>query len=121
MKVALTNPSGKNFILLEKSVFMSKGGRKQLQKTRMKISRSLTGKKHSLETRRRMCIAKKNMSYETRKKISKSLKGRTLTPEARMKISVSLTGHKHSAATLRKLSLSHRGQVPWNKGKILKP
>jgi len=86
----------------------------------MKISKSLTGHKHSLETRRKMSIAKKNMSYETREKISKSLKGRTLKPETRKKISVSLTGHKHSAGTLRKLSLSHRGQVPWNKGKKLK-
>jgi len=86
----------------------------------MKIAKSLRGHRHSLETRRKMSIAKKNMSTGTRKKISDSLTGRKIKLETKKKISNSLIGHRHSPETLLRLSKSHKGQIPWNKGKKLK-
>jgi hypothetical protein len=48
---------------------------------------SLKGKTHTGETKKKMSIAKQNMSEETRLKMSEAKKGRKLSEETRLKIS----------------------------------
>ncbi len=85
-------------------------------------------------------IAGTELSKETRAKISKAITGRIVTTETRLKLSKSHTGIKHTDETKLKLSKSnignkknlgkkrtaeskakssesHKGQIPWNKGK----
>ena len=72
------------------------------------------GRKHTLETRRKMSEKSKGRKlpkshYE---KLSKLFTGRKHTPEARRKISEGLTGKKLSAEHRKKLSEAHKGIYP---------
>jgi len=92
--------------------------------TRKKISKANTGKKHTLETKRKLSEIKKGkprpdlvgkeFSEETRKKISKAnkgnpspMKGKKHTPEAKQKMSKSAKGRKDSEETKKKKSIAH--------------
>lgn len=44
-------------------------------------------------------------------------KGEQMSEEFRLKIGLTSLGRRHSKATKQKLSESHKGQIPWNKGK----
>jgi len=68
-------------------------GRTHTPEARQKMSEAnkgntrMLGKTFSQETRQKMSEAKKNMSLETRKKISEANKGKTLSQETRQKLS----------------------------------
>lgn len=62
-------------------------GRKQTEEAKRKISVKNTGRVPSEETRKKMSIASKNMSAETRRKLSIAGTGRKHTEEAKRKIS----------------------------------
>lgn len=62
------------------------------------------GFKPSTETLKKLSEASKNMSEETKRKISETLKGRTLSEEHKRKMSQSLKGRVFSKDTKRKLS-----------------
>jgi group I intron endonuclease len=69
--------------------------------TRIKISKSLTGKKQS---------------EETKTKRSNKLKGRKRVEEVRKNISNGKKGKKFSDEHIKNISIGHMGQIPWNKG-----
>jgi len=65
------------------------------------------GRKHSGETKQKMSKTHKNMSEETKKKLSKAQKGRTFSVETKQKMSknnVGMAGRKHSKETKQKMS-----------------
>jgi len=111
----------------------AKMSRKRMsEEARRKISEARKGKILSVEHRAKMSESHKNISDETRRKMSEAQKGRTHSAETRAKISAkkknisdetrekiraSKIGTTHSKETLAKLSASHKGQIPWNKGK----
>jgi hypothetical protein len=71
----------------------------------------MTGKKHSIETRRRISstfIA--NLTPERRRKISEALKGHSVSIETRKKIAAANKGRKHSEETKRKISQVQKGK-----------
>jgi hypothetical protein len=79
------------------------------EETRNKISKTLTGKKHT--EKRKFNSSKAHMGFkpseETRKKISVGNTGKHHSEEAKIKISMSQTGKIISDETKIKLSLSH--------------
>ena len=96
------------------------------EETKSKISKTLTGHKHSIETRKKISNGNINPSWETRKKMSERRKGTTLSEETKSKISKTLTGFKRSeesranysaakqnvtAITREKLSSSRKNMV----------
>lgn len=58
------------------------------------IKHHKTGKKHSLETREKISLAKQNMSPETRAKISFSKRRENLSSETREKMSLAAKNRK---------------------------
>lgn len=84
------------------------------QESRIKLSKSLTGRKISQETRNNMSAAHKGIpvSKESREKISKALKGRSLSKEHREKLSKSHIGNKnpHSEEWKMKVSQANKGK-----------
>lgn len=102
---------------------------KKLNSKNKKIGYNLTdggdgavGYQHTMETKMKMSISHKNMSNETKQKLSKSLIGNKNslgykhTDESRKNMSESKIGKKHTEETKRKLSISNKGKSPWNKG-----
>ena len=115
-------------------------GSKLSEEHKLKISLSLTGKKHSDERKQNMSEAKKGKpghkltekhkrkisetltghvhSDETKDRISDSLGGRTFSEEHKQKLSNSLMGnkrtlgYKHTDKAKVKMSESHRGSKP---------
>ena len=83
----------------------------------MKLHR--LSKNVSAETRKKMSQSKngKHLSAETRKKLSESLKGKHRSAETRKKISESKKGKHLSAETKRKLCESMNGEKNHNFGK----
>jgi hypothetical protein len=84
-----------------------------------------SGSIRSVESKKNLSKIRKgkNLSEETKKKISESTKGKKNhffgkkhSEETKLK----LTGRKLSEETKRKMSSSKKGIIPWNKGKILK-
>jgi len=73
-----------------------------------KLSVINTGKKLSKETRRRMSIAKRNMSEETKKRMGESRKGRPVSDKTRQKISEKKKGRKNSVEHIEKIRLSSK-------------
>ena len=69
------------------------------EETKRKISKGNKGKICSEDTLKKMSIAKRNISEETRKKMSKPK-----TEETRRKMSEAQRGRKHSEETKRKIS-----------------
>lgn len=61
-------------------------GMKLPEEAKAKISKALTGRKVSEETRRRQSEVKKNCSPETRRKLSEAAKGHTWSEETRAKV-----------------------------------
>lgn len=78
---------------------------------RRKISKKLSGRKHSEDSKNKMSEAKKNVSEETREKISEAHKGKTITAETRQKLSVALKGREVSEKHRMNLSKSLKGRV----------
>lgn len=78
------------------------------------------GKKHSLETKKKLSIARKKRETkeETRLKISNSNKGRKISDEQKRRLSEINTGKKLSEETKKKISDSKIGKPTWNKGLI---
>jgi group I intron endonuclease len=68
------------------------------------------GSKTSPETLRKLSLALKNPSDETRLKMSLAQRGKTHTEETRLKISLGHTGLKHSDEAKRKMSLAKLGK-----------
>lgn len=69
--------------------------------------------KHSEETKRKISEASKNISDETRRKMSKSRKGKHHTEETKQKIrekNLGLTKKPHSEETKRKMSEQRKGE-----------
>lgn len=98
--------------------------------SRLKMSKSQTGRTHSAETKKKIAMAAKGRrkSAESRRKISEANTGRRATAETRAKQSAARKGMVHSAAskakmsaakmgkprseeTKRKLSIAHRGKT----------
>lgn len=74
------------------------------EKTKKKISKSLTGK---------------HLSAEHRLSISRGNKGHIVTEDTRQKISKTLQGHSVSVDARLKISAAHKGRPGWNKGRHL--
>lgn len=97
------------------------------------------GMKASAETKRKIGLASskrlkgkkhfnygKNLSDETKRKISETLKGTTASDETKRKLSKmrkgpgnSFYGKKHSKESREKMSLAMKGRIPWNKKVIV--
>ncbi len=89
-------------------------GRVHSEETRNKISIGNKGKHCSEETKKKMSIAKQNMSEETKKKISEGRKGIKFSDEHRKNLSKSLKGLKrnpHSEETKNKISKGNKGHI----------
>jgi len=96
-----------------------------------------SGYKHSKETRQKLSEIKRNISEETKKKLSNAAKGRKLTEETKQKISKAKKGKPISEIarkkisgknsymfgkpfpeeTRRKISKANKGKKPWISGK----
>jgi GIY-YIG catalytic domain/NUMOD3 motif len=87
--------------------------------TRAKISAGLTGKRASVETRRKLKVTFN--TPEHRAKVSSVHKGKVISPETREKLSRALKGKPLSVEQRANISASLRGIVPWNKGKMATP
>jgi len=102
--------------------------------TRKKISKANTGKKHTLETKRKLSEIKKGkprpdlvgkeFSEETRKKISKANKGKKFSDEHRTNLSQAMKGRPSSRKgvtlseeTRKKISKANKGNPSPMKGK----
>lgn len=107
-------------------------GRTVLEATRRLISSSTKGRVVSEETRNKLSNSLKgrkcwtkglSLSEEHRKNIADALRGKPLSEEHREKIRKRMIEHKpwlgrkHTEETRKKQSESHKGQIPWNKGK----
>ena len=81
---------------------------------RRQISQSLTGKRHSAETKQKMSLSRtgeRNHNYQ-----------KSMSDAQRRQISQSLTGKRHSAETKQKMSLSRTGERnPKFKGYYITP
>lgn len=79
---------------------------------RIKISRALRGREHTLEHRRRLSDAMKGKTHsvETCRKMSKAKMGHSVSEETRRKISEGSKGRIMSKETRQKLSLSMGGE-----------
>ena len=98
---------------------------KRTEETIEKLRNSLTGRTLSEEHKRHVSESKKGqrvgckMSEETKLKISMSNKGRVFSEEHKRKIVESRRKNGNyvvSEETIKKQSLSHKNQIPWNKG-----
>ena len=76
------------------------------EETRKKLSKSSTGRKHSLLTRVKMSIAKRNMSEET--KLKMSIAKRNMSEETKLKISIA--SQNMSEETKLRMSIAKRGR-----------
>ena len=72
--------------------------------------------KLSEETKRKMSIAKKNMSEETKRKIAEGNKGKILSEETKRKMSIAKKNM--SEETKRKMSIAKKGLLWFNNGAI---
>lgn len=89
------------------------------------MSRSMRGKKHNDETKKKIAAKLKGnqhtkgyrLSQEHKRKIGDKHRGKVVSLETRQKLREKVLGRKHSLETRQKMSESHKGQVPWNKGK----
>ena len=72
---------------------------------------SCLGVVRSAETKAKMAKAKRNISAETRAKISASLKGTVLSAKTRAKMVAAKKGKRHSAETKAKISASQKGKT----------
>lgn len=75
------------------------------------------GRKHSEESKQKMSQSHKNMSEETRRKMSEAAKGRSLSPEARAKVSAAQKGRRRSAETRQKIGKASKSRAPGMQGK----
>jgi len=77
-----------------------------------RISRALTGKIVSDNTKRLLSIAQIGMQYSdaSKKKMSESHKGRVASAETKLKMSASQTGRHHTDKTKKKLAAINKGK-----------
>lgn len=105
-------------IKTKKKIGIANKGRVISEDIRRKLSKALKGNKNCLN---------RYVSKETREKISKGNMGNTKwlgkhhSELSKKKISNKLKGRLVSEETRIKLSESHKGQIPWNKGKKTGP
>lgn len=104
------------------------------EEIKAKISHELKGKKHNMTEEGSKSLSEsaklnkphlgKKVSKETRECWSKKRKGRKLSEEWKDNIRKGMIGvnkgKKHTEETKKRLSESHKGQIPWNKGKRIK-
>lgn len=89
-------------------------GRKHSPETIEKIRKSNTGKKRSEEARRKMSIAKQNISEETRKKISEAGKGRKVSQKCKDLASKRFKGNKYRAKPIIQYDLNGKFIRTWD-------
>lgn len=99
-------------------------GRVLSPESRLKLSVSNTGKKHSAETRRKLSEISKRQrrgspSAETRSKISAANRLIFADPAVRKALSERESGKTISAEQRAKISQSLKGHTPYNKGKTI--
>ena len=102
---------------LRKMSLASKG-RKCTPEEIEKRRKSNIGKKRSKEARIKMSIAKKNMSDETKRKMSESHKGKHHNEETKLKMSIANQGKHHSEEAKQKMSIAKQGRHWFNNGII---
>jgi group I intron endonuclease len=80
---------------------------------------SLSGWYHSKKSKIKMSESHKGMKFseEHRQKLSELHTGKKFSEETKRKISLSNIGKHRSDEVRKKLSDSHKGQIPWMKGK----
>jgi len=69
----------------------------------------MTGKHHSEESKRKMSIAHRNISMDTRLKMSAARKGMTFSEEQKRKMGLAQRGRHHTEETRKKMSLAAKG------------
>lgn len=126
------------FLTVKEHAILHKKGKHRSEETKKKISEAnkgekhhMYGKHHSEETRKKISEAKKNISDETRKKLSIVRKGKHPSEEARKRMSeahkgkpVPWEGKPRSAEHRKKNSEAHKGNQNvkgrhyYNNGKI---
>jgi len=81
-------------------------GMKHLEETKLKISKSSTGKIFSTEHRRKLSEAnrKRKHSEASKKKISESEKGRIVSETTKQKLSLANSGKQHTEVSKKKIS-----------------
>lgn len=97
------------------------------EEIRNKIRKSLTGKQHTEETRKKISCGnrgKKQTEYQ-KEIVRRYMKNRKISDETRKKMSESFKGRIpwnkgksgcFSKESINKMSLSSKGNIPWNKG-----
>jgi hypothetical protein len=79
--------------------------------TKKRMSEAGKGRIFSEEHMRKLSVAKKNISEETRRKLSEVQKGKILSEETRRKLSEVHKGKTPSEETRRKMSEAHKGNT----------
>ena len=92
------------------------------EETKAKLRKGGLGRKHSLETRRKMSFAMKGVKHkplteEHKRKISELFKGRKVSEEQKRKISEANKGKTKRDNPKKSNSGVKKGNIPWNKGK----
>lgn len=94
---------------------LSKKGKKLSESHRKNIISSLIGRKHSIETKKKMSESRKNlMTEEIKNNISIKNKGKIVSEESRLKMSLSKKGkkgHLKSEETKLKISKANKGKI----------
>lgn len=124
----LTQPQLDNL----KLIHQNNTGKHLSDEHKQKLSKALTGKKRSEESRKHISEAKKghipwnkgkHMSEETKEKLRQANLGNRLSEETKRKISESnkgkRSGIKLSEDTRNKISASNKGKHAYNKGKAM--
>ena len=88
-------------------------GRKHSPEVIEKIRKSNTGKKRTEEARKKMSIAKQNISEETRRKISEAGKGRPCSQKCRDLASERFKGNKYRAKPIVQYDLNGKFIRTW--------
>lgn len=88
-------------------------GRKHFPKVIEKITKSNTGKKRTEEARRKMSIAKQNISEETRRKISEAGRGSPCSQKCRDSASERFKGNRYRAKLIVQYDLNGKFIRTW--------
>lgn len=95
-------------------ISLSNKGRIVSEESRIKTSKTLTGRKLTEETKKK--LKGRVLSQEVRDRMSKSMENHFVSEETKIKIGISNTGKKRTEIQKENISKGHINHVAWNKG-----